>query len=277
MPSNESFIPDAIEKFLNLINGKRRSTTEIELDDATASMPGSLETYGVKNPIVSNQHVGIMEISAAQANFLTMQTRLLVAQPDSRMKAIDIGTFTGRSAMAIAKGMPAGGKVISCDTKIYTDGSDKTAEDYWRLAGVDGRIERKLGDALGTLDALLEKGEAGSFDIVFIDADKMKYEHYYEKALDLLRPGGLIILDNMLWSGYVTDISDTDTKEVAQRKRDPESVAFRELNIKIAEDQRVHPILLGFEDGVMVAQKRDPERFAKLAQMSKRNETPRLS
>jgi len=246
MPSNKSFIPDKIGKFLARINAVRRSEAEIALDEVTASLPGTIDV------ITPDQPVGIMEIPAAEANFLAMQTRLLGRQRNSPMKAIDIGTFTGRSALAIAQAMPNGGKVISCDTnEEYTN----IAKAHWEKAGVANRIDLRLAPAQETLRQLLEKGEAGTFDLVFIDADKLNYDTYYERALELLRPGGLIILDNMLWSGRVAE----------PEHNDPNTAALRNLNIKISADERVDPVLLGFEDGVMMIEKRDPHRFSKLA------------
>lgn len=254
MPPNNPFLPDAIEKFLNFINGKRRSKEEKALDEATANLPGTLETYGAKNPIVENQPVKVMETPAQLANFLTLQANLLAGQPESQKKILDVGTFTGSSALAMAKGLPEGGKVISCDTRTYlNDEQEDIAKKYWREAGVADRIDHRVGNAVETLDGLLKNGEAGSFDMVFIDADKANYGVYYDKALQLLRPGGLVILDNMLWSGYVADPS----------RHDPDTEALRKLDIRIAEDQKNLDIaaLLGFEDGVMIAQKHNPNSF----------------
>lgn len=252
MPSNESFIPPFIERFLAWFNNNRRNEAEIALDQATAAIP---QTMDIPN-IVQGQAISMMEVPSAEANFLALETRLLGRQHDTPMKILDIGTFTGRSAMAMAQAMPHGGKVISCD---YTDKYEALAKDHWEKAGVADRIDFRKGPAADTLQQLLANGEAGTFDLVFVDADKPGYDQYYEDALKLLRPGGLVILDNMLWSGRVAK----------DDVHDPNTDALRALNEKIRTDERVDPVLLGFEDGVLMAEKRDPEHFANMAKSSR--------
>ena len=182
-------------------------------------------------------HAG-MQIGPDQAAFLA----LLVRSTGAR-RAIEIGTFTGMSALAVASALPADGRLVCCDISVeWTD----VARRYWAEAGVAERIDLRIAPALDTLAALRVEHGPGTFDFAFIDADKGGYDAYYEACLDLLRPGGLVALDNMLWSGDVADpdCHDTDTD------------ALRALNAKIHADERVDPVLLGIGDGVMLARKR---------------------
>jgi len=155
---------------------------------------------------------------------------------------VEIGTYTGYSALCMALSLPPAGRIITCDlSRRWT----ATAEDYWRKAGVDHMIELRLGEALETLDAMMEKGEGG-VDLIFIDADKEKYDQYYERALALLRPGGLIAIDNVLWSGAVLDKNDDD----------PDTRAIDALNRKLKKDERVDISLVAIGDGLTLARKR---------------------
>jgi len=166
----------------------------------------------------------------------------LIAQLMGAKRYLEIGTFTGYSALAVALAMPADSKIVCCDaSKDYTD----QARGYWKEAGVAPKIELRLGPAMETLDRMMEAGEP-PFDFAFIDADKPNYEAYYERVLKLLRTGGLIALDNMLWSGQVAnpEIDDEHT------------VAIRALNLKIHDDPRVDIAMLALGDGVMLARKR---------------------
>ncbi len=166
----------------------------------------------------------------------------LIAQLMGAKRYLEIGTFTGYSALAVALALPADGNVVCCDvSKEFTD----LARGYWEEAGVASRIELRLGPAVETLDAMIAAGEP-AFDFAFIDADKQGYDAYYERALKLVRAGGLIALDNMLWSGDVADPSNTD--EI--------TVLLRDLNQKIHDDPRVDMALLAIGDGVMLARKR---------------------
>lgn len=178
-----------------------------------------------------------MQIGPDQGAFMALLAKLIGAR-----RYLEIGTFTGYSALAVALALPADGKVVACD--ISQDFTDK-AKGYWKEAGVESKIELRLGPALATLDAMIAAKEP-AFDFAFIDADKSNYDGYYERALTLLRPGGLVALDNMLWSGAVADpaITDADTS------------ALRALNAKIHADSRVDMALATVGDGVMLARKR---------------------
>ena len=181
---------------------------------------------------------GRIQISADQGALLA-----LLALSIGARRAIEIGTFTGYSALAIASALPDGGKLVCCDTsKEWTD----AARRYWAESGLSHRIELRLAPALDTLGGLLRETGAGSFDFAFIDADKTNYDAYYEACLKLVRSGGLIALDNMLWGGEVADPT----------VRDPDTDALRALNAKIRDDERVDCCLLTVGDGVMLARKR---------------------
>ncbi len=179
-----------------------------------------------------------MQIGADLGALLALLARAIGAR-----RALEIGTFTGYSALAIAAALPEDGLLIACDTS-----EDWTAigRRYWNEAGVAARIELRLGPARDTLAALAREHGTGTFDLAFIDADKTSYDAYYEACLGLLRRGGLVALDNMLWSGKVADpaASDESTR------------ALRALNAKIAADPRVDASLLTIGDGVMLARKR---------------------
>ncbi|TMH37522.1 MAG: SAM-dependent methyltransferase [Betaproteobacteria bacterium] len=181
---------------------------------------------------------GGMQISADQGALLALLARSIGAR-----RAIEVGTFTGYSALAVAAALPSGGKLTCCDvSKEWTD----IARRYWAEGGVAQKIELRLAPASDTLERLLRELGAGAFDFAFIDADKSGYDAYYEACLKLLRPGGLITLDNMLWGGQVADpaVHDSDTD------------ALRAMNLKIRDDTRVDACLLTVGDGVMVARKR---------------------
>jgi caffeoyl-CoA O-methyltransferase len=179
-----------------------------------------------------------MQIGSDQAAFLALLVRSSGAK-----RCIEIGTFTGYSALAIAAALPKDGRLVCCD---ISEEWTSIARRHWSAAGVAGRIDLRVAPALDTLKDLLARGEAGNFDFAFIDADKSGYDAYYEACLKLLKPGGLIALDNMLWSGRVVnpDHHDTDTD------------AIRALNTKISNDARVESVLLTIGDGVMLARKK---------------------
>lgn len=178
-----------------------------------------------------------MQIGPDQAAFLAMLVRSIGAK-----RCIEIGTFTGMSALAVASALPEDGTLICCD---ISEEWTSIARRYWTLAGVSARIDLRLAPALDILRDLTMT-QRSRFDFSFIDADKSGYDAYYEACLDLLRTGGLIALDNMLWSGRVADASvhDADTD------------AIRALNAKIHSDERVEPVLLTIGDGVMLVRKR---------------------
>jgi predicted O-methyltransferase YrrM len=179
-----------------------------------------------------------MQIGPDQAQLM----RLLVETIQAR-RIVEIGTFTGYSALVMAEAMPPGGKLITCDIEEATT---RIARRAWDEAGVGGRIESRLGPAVATLDALLADGGAGTIDLVFIDADKPGYDTYYERALQLLRTGGLLLIDNTLWSGRVADATEQDAN----------TVALRTLNAKIARDTRVTASILPIGDGLTMVRKR---------------------
>ena len=158
-------------------------------------------------------------------------------------RVIEIGTFTGAGALAMALALPEDGRIITCDVNADWSAIGRT---HWQQAGIAHKIEQRIAPAVESIDALLREGAAGSFDMAFIDADKPSYDSYYEGCLKLLRRGGLIVLDNMLWSGNVAD-------ETAE---DRESRALRQLNLKIKDDGRVDFCLLSADDGIMLAYKR---------------------
>lgn len=181
---------------------------------------------------------GGMQISPEQGQLMGLLVRLTGAR-----RAIELGTFTGYSALSVVMAMPPDGRLIACDTsQEWTD----VARRFWREAGVEDRIDLRLGKAVATLDALIGEGGAGSFDFIFIDADKKNYDAYYERALVLLRPGGLIGLDNTLWSGRLIDADN----------KDPATEALRALNQKIHDDQRVDLAMLPIGDGLTLVRKR---------------------
>ena len=178
-----------------------------------------------------------MQIAPEQGAFLALLVKILGAR-----RTLEIGTFTGYSALSVALALPEAGQVVALDvSKEFTD----RARAYWTEAGMESRIDLRLGPARDSLDRMIEAGE-GLFDFAFIDADKSGYDSYYERSLRLLRPGGVIALDNMLWSGAVADpaINDEDTR------------ALRALNEKVHADERVDMALATIADGVMLARKR---------------------
>ncbi|MBK8160676.1 MAG: class I SAM-dependent methyltransferase [Rhodospirillaceae bacterium] len=179
----------------------------------------------------------MMQISPEQGQFMALLAQLMGVR-----RAIEIGTFTGYSSLSVARALPADGKLICCDvSEEYT----AVARRYWAKAGVAGKIDLRLAPALDTL-AALKKSAPGSFDMAFIDADKTNYPHYYEAVLDLLRPGGVVLIDNVLWGGDVADPASQDL----------ETTTLRKLNSFIAADARVDFCLLPIADGLTIARKR---------------------
>lgn len=179
-----------------------------------------------------------MQIAPEQGQFMALLIQLMGAK-----KTLDIGVFTGYSSLVVALALPQDGKVVACDvSEEYTN----TARKYWQQAGVASKIELHIAPAVETLDRLLTSGEAGTFDFAFIDADKSSYDNYYERALQLVRPGGLIAVDNVLWSGRVADpqVQDNRTNNI------------RAFNQKLHQDPRVMISLMPIADGLMLALKR---------------------
>lgn len=178
-----------------------------------------------------------MQIAPEQGQFMALLIRLLGAR-----RTLEIGVFTGYSALAVALALPDDGSVVACDISAeFTD----VARPYWEKAGVAHKIDLRIAPALDTLDALIAQGEAGRFDFAFIDADKTAYDAYYERCLTLLRPGGLITVDNVLWGG-----------SVAQPSEDGDTLAIQAFNRKLHGDARIDLSLLPLGDGVTLARKR---------------------
>lgn len=173
-----------------------------------------------------------MQISPEQGAFMQSLIRLSGAK-----RCLEIGTFTGYSALSMAQALPAEGQVICCD---ISEEFVAVGRPFWKKAGVDSMIHVHIGPALDTLNSL-----EGPFDLAFIDADKENYRAYYEACLELVRPGGLILIDNTLWSGQVA-YPEFD---------DPETIAIRELNAFIHSDPRVFPTLVPIGDGLTLAVK----------------------
>ncbi|MBP0000571.1 MAG: class I SAM-dependent methyltransferase [Cyanobacteria bacterium SID2] len=179
-----------------------------------------------------------MQIAPEQGQFMALLVQLMGVT-----KALEVGVFTGYSSLIVALALPKNGKLVACDVdEDYTS----IARRYWEKAGVSEKIDLHLAPALETLDRLLEDGQAETFDFAFIDADKRNYPNYYEKSLQLVRPGGLIAVDNVLWSGQVADPEDMDKR----------TEAIREFNQKIHEDDRVTLSLVPIADGLTLALKR---------------------
>jgi predicted O-methyltransferase YrrM len=200
--------------------GTRESDLLKDLRTETAKLPGAG-----------------MQIGPEQGAFMGLLVELIGAR-----RALEIGTFTGYSSLCIAGALPADGKLICCDvSEEYT----RVARDYWRRAGLESKIELRLGPALATLDALVE-ADVEAFDFVFIDADKTNYGNYYDRAMQLVRPGGLIAIDNVLWGGDVAD----------PKENDADTSAIRAVNEKVRNDERVTLALTPIGDGLTLARKR---------------------
>jgi len=217
--AHRSLLPQAVDDYLRTVVA-RESPLQQRLRDETAKLP-----------------MGGMQIGADQGVFLAFLVRLIGAR-----NAIEIGTFTGYSALSIASALAPGGRLVCCDV---SEEWTAIARRYWAEAGVADRIELHLRPAQETLALLLRKHGPGSFDFAFIDADKTGYDAYYEACLELLRPGGLIAIDNVLWSGTVADPAD----------QKPDTVALRALTVKIRDDRRVDASLVSLGDGVLLARR----------------------
>ncbi|MBA53745.1 MAG: SAM-dependent methyltransferase [Pseudomonadales bacterium] len=179
-----------------------------------------------------------MQIAPEQGQFMALLVNLIGAR-----RIIEVGTFTGYSSLCMARALPEDGEMICCDLDpTWTD----IAQRYWQKGKVDHKIRLVLAPALETLKSLLDEGQQNRFDLAFIDADKENYDHYFECCLQLVRPNGLILLDNMLWSGRVADpaVNDADT------------TALRALNSKLKQDDRIELSLLTLADGLTLARKR---------------------
>jgi caffeoyl-CoA O-methyltransferase len=179
----------------------------------------------------------MMQISPEQGQFMQWLAATLGVR-----RAIEVGVFTGYSALATALALPADGELLALDISAeYTD----IGVPFWKQAGVDNRIRLRLGPALDSLHAMIAAGEVGQFDFAFIDADKENYENYYEALLQLLRVGGVILVDNVLWNGRVIDPSSNDSA----------TTALRAFNLKVASDERVALSMLPVGDGLSLMRK----------------------
>jgi predicted O-methyltransferase YrrM len=201
--------------------GAREPEVLVRLREETASLP----RHG-------------MQVAPEEGAFLAFVAELVGAR-----RCIEVGTFTGYSSTAVALALPEDGSLLCCDV---SEEWTTVARKYWAEAGVAGKIDLRLGPAVETLDALLEAGGGSTYDFAFVDADKAGYDAYYERLLRLVRPGGLIALDNTLWHGQVLDADpqDEDTR------------AIQALNRKLAGDQRVSICLLPIADGVTLVRRR---------------------
>jgi caffeoyl-CoA O-methyltransferase len=219
MPSKFIALNDEIYQYV-IDHGHNRDPIRTELEAETAKLGGWLPC---------------MQTASEQATLLGLLVRAIGAK-----SALEVGTFTGYSAMIVARALPADGHLLCCDVSAEWT---SIAQRYWEKAGVANKITLKLGPALDTLKAL---PVTTSFDFSFIDANKSDYCAYYEAALKHTRPNGLILLDNVLWGGRIFDKSD----------QDGETVGVRRINELVANDSRVEAVMLPFADGVTVCRKK---------------------
>jgi caffeoyl-CoA O-methyltransferase len=215
-----SLLPEAVDRYIATTT-VRETAVQKKLRDETSRLP----------------QAG-MQIGADQGALFAILVHAIGAK-----KALEIGTFTGYSALAVAMALPKDGKLVACDV---SEEWTSVGRRHWAEAGVADKIDLRIAPALDTLAALVKDGQAGTFDFAFIDADKPAYDGYYERCLELLRPNGLIAIDNVLWSGKVADPAVDDESTVALRK----------LNAKVADDPRVEACLLTVGDGVLLVRKK---------------------
>ena len=217
MSSKTLFMPDRVHAYL-VGHSVRETAAQRALRAATSGIPGAG-----------------MQISPEQGALLQVLVRMLGAK-----RYLEIGTFTGYSALCVALAMPASGRLVCCD---LSEEWTSIARKFWRRAKVASRIQLRLGPALDTLDALLREGDAGRYDLAFIDADKENYLGYFERCMRLVRRGGVIAIDNTLWGGHVVDEShqDADTR------------AIRAFNRKLHRDRRIDVALVPIGDGLTLA------------------------
>ena len=212
-------LDDTLQAYL-VAHSVREIPAQSELREATRTHP----------------HAG-MQIGPEQGQLMALLVRLTGAR-----RCIEVGVFTGYSALTVALALPADGYLLACDV---SDAYTRVGRPFWEAAGIAGKIDLRLGPAIGTLDACIAAGEAGRYDFAFIDADKSSYDAYYERCLQLLRPSGLIAIDNVLWGGSVARPStDTDTR------------ALQDLNDKLHRDERIDIAMLPVGDGLTLARKR---------------------
>ena len=220
MSSRTIVLNDALYEYLLSVS-LREPDVLCRLREETAKMP---------------QHN--MQISPEQGQFMALLVELTGAR-----KCLEVGTFTGYSTLSLALALPEDGQIVACD---ISEEFTSRAKPYWQEAGVARKIDLRLGPALETLDALIADGESGAFDFAFIDADKVNYQGYFQRALDLIRRGGLILVDNVLWSGAVVDPA----------RDDEDTEAIRAFNQACAGDPRISLSLVPIGDGLTLARKR---------------------
>lgn len=213
-------LPDTVQDYLRQV-GVRESAVLAELREKTAQM-----------------EMARMQISPEQGAFMALLVQLIGAK-----RCLEVGTFTGYSALAVAEVLPTDGQIVAMDiSEEWTD----MGREAWVKAGLESKVDLRIAPAADTLQSLIDAGESGTYDFAFIDADKTGYDTYYERCLTLLRPGGLITVDNVLWSGSVADESN----------QTEDTQALRALNKKINTDDRVDAMLCPIGDGLYLARKR---------------------
>jgi predicted O-methyltransferase YrrM len=219
MANRRTTVDDVLQDYL-VAHTVREHPAQTALREATRVLP----------------HAG-MQIGPEQAQFMSLLVRLVGAG-----RCIEVGVFTGYSALSVALALPDDGYLLACDV---SDAYTRVGKPFWKQAGIAGKIDLRLAPAVETLEAQLAAGQAGRFDFAFIDADKSSYDAYYERCLALLRPGGLIAIDNVLWGGAV-----------AKPAADPDTAALQELNAKVHGDERVDMCIVPIGDGLTLARKR---------------------
>ncbi len=215
-----TFLTDNLYHYLQSVS-LREPNVLAELRMITADLPG-----------------GIMQVPPEQAQLMMLIIELMGAK-----KILELGVYTGYSSTAMALALPDDGELIACD---IADQFTHFARDAWYKAGIDSKIKFHLMPANELLDLLIAERHANTFDFIFIDADKANYDNYYEKSLQLIRPGGLIVIDNTLWSGRVADLSQNDMG----------TIIIRALNEKLLQDQRISLSLVPIGDGLTLARKK---------------------
>lgn len=196
------------------------------------------EVLGELRRETANLPMAVMQIAPEQGQFMAFLVKLIGAR-----KTLEVGVFTGYSSLAVALALPKDGRIIACDvSEEYT----AIARRYWQKAGVSGKIDLQIAPAVETLDRLIATGQGESFDFIFIDADKSHYDRYYEQALQLVRSGGVIAIDNVFWGGKVADPNTTDNR----------TGIIRSLNEKIHADERVEMSIIPIGDGLTLARKK---------------------
>ena len=220
MSNRNNYIPEHLYDYI-LENTLRDNQRYQALRDETRDLPGA-----------------VMQISPDQGQFMALLIKLIGAE-----RAIEVGTYTGYSSLVVAEALPANGRLVACDIDPEMPAIGRR---HWESSGLAAKIDLRIGPASQTLDAMIAAGEAGSYDFAFIDADKENYGQYYEQCLELIRPRGLILIDNVLWSGRTADPENTDES----------TVAIRILTKQMQADERVDFSLIPVGDGLSLAVKR---------------------